>query len=244
MKIVEFIHDEDHPEVTNLDKWLKESSNHESEKIIVRESTILPNTDKVDLIILHGGSQHLWDKDKDPWLYKEIEYVQDALKNRIPVVGFCLGAQIIAEALGGVVYKAEEKEVGWFKVNLREEAKQHILLKGLEDGLTSFMWHSDHYSITEDCTSLGFTEAAENQIFISNNYPAVGFQFHPEYTKENIETYLVTYEEEHWSGGKYAVGKEYFKKQTVEIPETYDLFKKLVKNSILWLRSKTNKRLV
>ncbi|MFL0197864.1 type 1 glutamine amidotransferase [Clostridium sp. WILCCON 0269] len=234
MRIAEFIHDKDHPQCTNVDFWIQKNIDYELEKFIVSEIDDFSSVKGFDLIILHGGSQHLWNKEADPWLYNEIKYVKYALKNKIPIIGFCLGSQIIAETLGGKVFKAEEKEVGWFKVTLRKEVKNNLLIKNLEDGLISFMWHSDHYNIPNNCTSLGFTEAASNQIFTSNNSPAVGFQFHPEYTKENIKAYLETYEDEHWSGGKYALGKEYFINQMNEIPETYNLFEQLMKNSLEW----------
>ncbi|MDP4177206.1 MAG: type 1 glutamine amidotransferase [Bacillota bacterium] len=241
MKVIELIHDSDQPEYTNVDYWIKGNKNYESQKIIMNEQTKLPDYHNIDLVIVHGGSQHLWNKDKDPWLYKEISYVREVLKNNIPVIGFCLGSQIIAEALEGKVFLTEEKEAGWFDISIRSEAKHHQLFNNLQNGFTTFLWHSDHYTLPDDCSSLGFTEAAENQIIISNIVPAIGFQFHPEYTKENIQTYLEDYDESYWTGGKYALGKEYFIKQMETIPETYDLFEKLMTNSIAWILKRGEK---
>lgn len=235
MRIAEFIHDKDHPQCTNVDFWVQKNVGYESKKFIVSEIDDFPSIRDFDLLILHGGSQHLWNKEADIWLYNEINYVKHVLKNKIPVVGFCLGSQIIAEALDERVFKAKEKEIGWFKVTLRKEVKNNLLLKSLEDRLIFFMWHSDHYDIPKNCTSLGFTEVAKNQIFTSDIFPAVGFQFHPEYTKENIKSYLETYEDKYWSGGKYALGKEYLINQMNEIPETYSLFEQLMKNVVEWL---------
>jgi len=238
MRIVEFIHDNDHPKFTNLDYWLRENSSYQTKKIIINNYVEFPQVKDIDLIILHGGLQHLWNKDADPWLYREIEYVREALKNNKPVIGFCLGSQIIAEALKGKVYKANEKEVGWFKVIIPPEVREHLLLEGLEEGFTSFMWHSDHYELPGNCTSLGFTEAAKHQIFVSDCFPAIGFQFHPEYTIENIRTYLEIYDDEAWSDGRYALGKSNFIKEIELIPKTYDLFKQLIANSLKWLSIK------
>ena len=232
MRIVELLHDEDHPKVTNVDFWLKENRESSSIKISASDTENYPNVECVDLIIIHGGSQHLWDKDADPWLYREIEYIKEALKKDILVIGFCLGAQIIAEAIGGKVYKAKEKEVGWFNIEITMEGKKHKLLEGLEEGFKSFLWHTDHYDLPNNCTVLGYTEGAKNQIFVSHIYRAVGFQFHPEYTKENVRTYIDEYDESVWSGGKFAFGKENTLKETKVIEGNYDLFKGIFTNSI------------
>jgi GMP synthase-like glutamine amidotransferase len=234
VKVFEFIHDHDHPELTNVDFWLKEKG-FQSKKISINSEAKYPDFKDVNLIILHGGSQHLWNKETDPWLYKEIAYVREALEKSIPVIGFCLGSQIIAEALGGEVYLADEQEVGWFKIFLNLEGRGSKLLSSLEEYFISFLWHSDHYSLGEGCKTLAFTDAAENQLIISDRFPAIGFQFHPEYTKKNIETYLTTYDESCFTVGKYGYGKESLIKETNKIPETYGLFKVLMDNSLAWL---------
>ena len=114
MRVVGFIHDQDHPEVSNIDLWAQEYG-YQSKRIFVYENHGFPEFDSYDLIILHGGAQHLWDKEADPWLYQEVRYVREALRKNKPVIGLCLGSQIIADVLGGKVYRAEEKEVGWYK---------------------------------------------------------------------------------------------------------------------------------
>ena len=237
MKVFEFIHDQDHPVLTNVDFWLKVMG-FQSEKISINSEANYPDFKDLNLLILHGGSQHLWDKGTDPWLYKEIAYVREALEKNIPVIGFCLGSQIIAESLGGEVYLADEQEVGWFKISLNLEGRGNILLKSLEEDFISFLWHSDHYSLGEGCKTLGFTEAAENQIIISDSFPAIGFQFHPEYTKENIDTYLTTYDESCFTVGKYGNGKESLIQVTKTMPETYELFQVLMNNSIAWFKER------
>ncbi|MFL0195177.1 type 1 glutamine amidotransferase [Clostridium sp. WILCCON 0269] len=234
MKIIELIHDKDHPKATNVDFWLKENKNNSSQKFKAFNPEDYPELKGIDLIIIHGGSQHLWNKNDDAWLINEIEYVKEALKNNIPVIGFCLGAQIIAEALGGKVYKAKEKEVGWLNIKITMEGKKHKILEGLKQGFKTFLWHSDHYSLPQNCMVLGYTEAAPNQIFISNTYKAIGFQFHPEYTKENVKIYADEYEDDVWSGGRFASGKSNILKETEKIEGNYELFKKIFTNSIDW----------
>jgi len=233
LKIIELLHDNDQPKVTNVDLWLKKNKNSSFQKIKAF-SLDYPQFKDVDLIIIHGGSQHIWNKNEDVWLTDEIEYVREALKNNICVIGFCLGAQIIAEALGGKTYKSEEKEVGWLNIKFTTEGKKHRILKSLNDGFMTFLWHSDHYNLPQNCTVLGYTEAAKNQIFVSNMYKAIGFQFHPEYTKGNIKDYIDKYDDCVWSGGRFALGKDNILKETEKIGSTYELFEKIFINSVQW----------
>lgn len=235
MKIIELLHDMDQPKVTNVDLWLEENKNSYSRKIKAFYPQYYPELKSVDLIIVHGGSQHLWDKNSDKWLSSEIEYIRRALSSNICVIGFCLGAQVIAEALGGRTFRSKEKEVGWLDIKPTTAGKKHKILKGLESGFKTFLWHTDHYSLPEECTVLAYTEAAQNQIFVSNKYRAVGFQFHSEYTKENIENYLNEYKDNIWSGGRFALGKDNIFKETERIDNTYRLFKILFTNSVKWL---------
>ncbi len=230
MKILELIHDTDHPEFTNIDSWVNENAGFETKKMLMYSNFTEPGIESFDLLLIHGGAQHIWDKESDPWLKDEIRFVKEAIYNNKPVIGFCLGCQLIAEILGGKVYRAEEKEIGFYKVSPRETFERHTLLKGLETGFTSFMWHSDHFELPPECISLGFTIAAENQIIAAESFPVVGFQFHPEYTKAVISGYCQTYYEQEWKGGGYVAEKESFLEELESMPETYPLFKRLMEN--------------
>lgn len=234
MRIVEFFHDEDHPDVSNIDLWIQEYD-HQSHKVLVYKGQELPAPDTFDLILLHGGAQHLWNKEADPWLYEEVDYIRKVLMMGKPVIGFCLGSQIIADALGAKIYQDKEIEFGWTRVVARPESEGYVVLKGLEEGFVSFMWHRDHYELPENCVSLAYTSAAANQIFISNSVPAVGYQFHPEYTREIVKKYYATY-----SGTEYlklpdSLSADEFNKETDTVPDTYGLFKQLLNNAVSYL---------
>ena len=238
MRICEFIHDHDHPETpSNIDLWVQNNKEMTTEKIWVNGAERLPDPDQYDLLILHGGSQHLWNKDADPWLQGEIQYVREMLEAGKPVVGFCLGGQIIAEALGQRVYPAKVKEKGFYDILPVQGSKGHILMNGLEEGFISFEWHSDHYDLPEGCVSLAYTPAAENQYFYSTRVPAVGFQFHPEYTKDIILSSVRDFDQEYWSISGRVYGRKYFIERLEELQETYGLFSQLMKNTLKWLKS-------
>jgi len=242
LRIAEFIHDKDHPtEPSNVDLWLENKADYKSCKIRIFEELELPRYDSLDMIILHGGEQHLWNKDADPWLYKEIKYIQEALKKNIPVIGFCLGSQIIAEALGAEVHKAEVKEAGFYRILTRQRNLDQMLIKDIEYGFAAFEWHTDHHTLPENCTSLAYTIAAENQIFISDYFPAVGFQFHPEYTKSIIKKYILNYPDENWKINNESQDFEKFIEYLDSMPDSLGLFNILIENSLGWI-SKRLKR--
>jgi GMP synthase (glutamine-hydrolysing) len=237
MRMVEFIHEHDHPDTSNLDCWLTANSDWQTRKIRVYQTNDWPDASSFDLLVLHGGTQHLWDKNAAPWLYKEVEFVRETLQRGCPVLGFCLGSQLLVEALGGEVYQAEKGEIGWFEIQLRFETADHPLLAGLPTGFATFLWHSDHYSLPEDCDSLAFTVAAPHQIVAGRTWPAVGFQFHPEYSLQIIRDYFEFLDEAELGHEIDFPSKKVFLADLEKRAETYPLFERLMNNVIGWFRS-------
>lgn len=132
MRIIEFIHDEDHPVIpSNVDIWVDRNPHLHSQKMLVRNIDIYPRFDSYDLLILHGGEQHLWDKAADPWLSGEVDYVRRALESNKPVIGLCLGSQIIAEALETPVFKGHQSEIGFYNVSCRSGYLGHPILNNI-----------------------------------------------------------------------------------------------------------------
>ena len=241
MKIIEFIHDDAHPEESNIDLWVKKNS-FSTKKVYIYKNSDLPDYSSYDLLLLHGGAQHLWAKADYPWLKKEIAYVKKTLELKKPVIGFCLGSQILAEALGSNVFKADISEIGWYGITPRLQSKKNTLLYGLEDGFETFLWHSDHYHLPANCESLAFTKAAQHQIFVSTIYPAVAYQFHPEYTKEIISHYCETFYDSDWKGIVGDGDKDIFLQGLERRTDTLPLFEELMTNALDWFSVKFTTR--
>ena len=237
MKILEIIHDADLIVPTNIDLWVQKQDGVTTHRIMA-SSLEFPRPKSFDLLILHGGIQHLWNKNPDPWLVDEIRYVKSVLESGTPVIGFCLGCQIIAEVLGAEVYKANHKEMGFYKLNIRKKAVEHPLFTGIENSFSSFVWHQDHFKLTDQFRSLVYTKLAKSQMIVSDSLPVVGFQFHPEYTKEIIRDYASQLPNEKWMVFDKKVNTAAFLKALDKMPETFPLFEKLIENSLAYLRSK------
>lgn len=240
MQVLEFIHDQDHPLRTNVDRWVQQNGWPTPIKCKVYEKPQFPDLTEFDLLILHGGSQNLWKKHLDPWLYEELNYIKQALAANKKIIGFCLGSQLLAEALGGCVFEAVRKEVGWHHISLYEYVKGHVLLEGLSPGFVSFLWHSDHYEISEHCMSLAYTLAAPHQIIAGRGVPAVGFQFHPEYTKDNLREYYTTCYPEIKQLQRDIKSQEQLIADLEWLDDTMILFEKLMTNVMTWFQQVSN----
>lgn len=233
VRIAECIHDFDQPgSPSNIAFWMESRGLPPSIKI-------WPGKDKYpenlpDLVFLHGGVQHVWDKAADPWLKQEVLWVRRVLEQGVPVIGFCLGAQILAEALGGTVYRQDWKETGFYKIEPSPQGAAHPLLNGLEQGFSSFLWHEDHYTLPGDCVSLAYTAGAPNQIVVSRHFPAASFQFHPEYTRRWIQTYVQECRNENWTTEAGGLPADAFLAELALREDTFTLFEKLIENTLKW----------
>ena len=113
------------------------------------------------------------------------------IKKEIPLLGICLGAQLIAQAAGGRVYKAEEKELGWYQVELTEDGAWDSLFQGFPRSYTVFQWHGDTFEIPPHGTWLVTAEGCPNQGFKVGKR-AYGIQFHLEADSAMINGWLTS----------------------------------------------------
>lgn len=136
----------------------------------------------IDAIISMGGPMNVYEEDKYPFLRDETSFLREAIHAGKPVIGICLGAQMIAKALGAQVTKSPVKEVGWGKVTLSEEGQSDALFQGLPETLDVLQWHEDMFQIPEGGKLLAYSEGCPHQAFRYRN--ALGLQFHLEVTAE------------------------------------------------------------
>ncbi len=162
--------------------WAKEKGHEISEVLIDREK--LPLIDTFDFLVLMGGSMSVNDERRFEWLKYEKEYILEAIKAEKHVLGVCLGAQLVSNALGGRVFKNREKEIGWFPVYLTEAGRASAFFKGLPEEFVAFHWHGETFEIPPGCERLAYSDACDNQAF-SYGDRVLGLQFHIETTPES-----------------------------------------------------------
>jgi GMP synthase-like glutamine amidotransferase len=168
-----------------LERWVNQPGNKVTSTRLYEESK-LPFVDLFDVLIILGGPMSVHDEDRYRWLIAEKTLIKKALEKGKKVIGICLGAQLIAEAMGGRVSLNAEQEIGWFPIEWSKEALAHPCFEGLPNPMPAFHWHGEYFSIPEDATPLGKTEACINQGFIWKNQ-VLAFQFHLEMTAQGIE---------------------------------------------------------
>ncbi|HAG50530.1 MAG TPA: GMP synthase, partial [Deltaproteobacteria bacterium] len=108
---------------------------------IYRNERVPNNIQGYDGLIVLGGPMGVYEEDIFPFIKDEISLIKNALRNDIPILGICLGAQLLAKAAGADVYKGKKKEIGWYKVELTEAGKSDGLFIGLPDEFIVFQWH-------------------------------------------------------------------------------------------------------
>jgi len=141
----------------------------------------LPKLEGIDWLVVMGGPMSIHDEADYPWLKAEKMYVRQAIEAGKRVVGICLGAQLIADLLGGAVTRNAHKEIGWFPMELSPEAKRAGLGAVLPWSFDAFHWHGETFSIPPGAMPLGHSEACPNQGFLFDKR-VLGLQFHLEMT--------------------------------------------------------------
>jgi GMP synthase-like glutamine amidotransferase len=150
------------------------------------ESAALPALGDIDLLIALGGPMSVNDEDVLPWLRSEKQFVASAIAAGKPVLGICLGAQLIASALGARVYPGPQKEIGWFPVFAAEAGARAF---GLPAEFLAFHWHGETFDLPPGATPLCRSAACANQAF-SVGPRALALQFHLETTPASADAII------------------------------------------------------
>ncbi len=140
-------------------------------------------------LIVMGGPMNVDDVADYPFLLEEVRLIEKLIDEKKPVLGICLGAQLIAKALGSKVYKNSEKEVGWHPIQLTEAAKSDPVFSALPQELTVLHWHGDTFHLPNGAVHLARSPRCENQAFRwgENTY---ALQFHLEVTPAMVTSWV------------------------------------------------------
>jgi GMP synthase (glutamine-hydrolysing) len=144
----------------------------------------LPALDEFDLLVVMGGEMNVYQDRDYPWLKPEREFIAAAMQAGKRVIGICLGAQLIADALGSRVTQTPIWEIGWFPVQFTPEARKHF--PKLPESATVLHWHGDTYELPRGALRLAANDACPEQGFVVEG-KCLGLQFHLEMDAELVK---------------------------------------------------------
>jgi GMP synthase (glutamine-hydrolysing) len=140
-------------------------------------------------LIVLGGPMNVDQCDEYSFLESEVAWIQEAASKKLPVLGLCLGGQLLAKALGAKVAPNGVKEIGWYDVDLTPEARSDPLFADCGDKIRAFQWHGDTFALPGGAVRLAGSRLCAQQAFRCGD-SAYGLQFHLEMTAEMIEEWL------------------------------------------------------
>jgi GMP synthase (glutamine-hydrolysing) len=172
-----------------LDPLLKEAGFRIRYVNFGRDPHQRPSPDKYEALIVLGGPMNAHQIDTHPNLSTEVEVIREAVDAGMSVLGICLGAQLLAKALGGRVAQNEEREIGWCDVELTEAGRTDPVISSFASTQTVFQWHEDGISLPAGADNLARSPASHVQAFRYGDH-AYGFQFHLEVNASLVERWL------------------------------------------------------
>ncbi len=159
----------------------KESVQISSTKLYKDE--LFPNTNAFDYLVVMGGPMGVNDEKTFPWLREEKIFIEKTIRTGKVVLGICLGAQLVAQVLGGDVTTNKYKEIGWYSIHTTRENKSLRATGFLPDNFTAFHWHGDTFALPAGAVKIAYSEGCENQGFVYDD-KVIALQFHLEVTEE------------------------------------------------------------
>lgn len=154
-----------------------------------REPQQRPALDKYAALIVLGGPMNADDIDGYPNLRTEVQIIREALDSDMSVLGICLGAQLLAKAVGGSVARNDEPEIGWYDVELTPPGRDDPVLGPFASTQRIFQWHEDGIDLPDDAVHLASSPVSPVQAFRYGEH-AYGFQFHLEVDESLIDRWL------------------------------------------------------
>ncbi len=142
-----------------------------------------PPLDDFDLLVIMGGPMSIHDHRDHPWLPTEKNFLKTAIAARKPILGICLGAQLLADVLGGKVFQNAVKEIGCFPVRMLDRSAPFA---AFPERITVMHWHGDTFTIPPGARRVAESDACANQAFVFGDR-VVALQFHIELEKVGVE---------------------------------------------------------
>jgi len=187
-------------------------------------------TESPDLLVVLGGPIGAYQSDKYPFLTNELEVIRHRLDRRLPLLGICLGAQLIAAAAGARVFPSGVKEIGWGAISLTDMGNASCLRPLAGSCSPVLHWHGDTFDLPDGAQLLASTKLAKHQAF-SIGHAVLALQFHAEVDPKSIEAWLIGHAcELDWS----EIEPAELRAQTLQLPSSLPVSSELVIET--WLK--------
>ena len=142
----------------------------------------------LDAVMVFGGAMHPDQDAEHPWLTGEAGFLEEALAVGVPLLGVCLGAQLIVRAAGAVTGPASRPEVGWFEIALEEQGREDPVLGALPSRFDAFQWHYYTFELPPEAVQLASSAAARQAFRLGDR--VWGIQFHAEVDRAMLDHWL------------------------------------------------------
>jgi len=140
-------------------------------------------------LVVMGGPMSVHEVDQYPFLAAEMDWIQEAVERRVPLLGICLGSQLLAKAVGANVYPNQVKEIGWYPLEILPAAADDLLFADCDPTETVFQWHGDTFDLPRGAVLLAQTALCKHQAYRVGPC-AWGLQFHIEMTRDMVDGWL------------------------------------------------------
>jgi GMP synthase-like glutamine amidotransferase len=224
-----------------LATWIRQSGHVLTSTELWKEA-VFPQSDEYDGLFILGGPMNAYEVEKYAWLAAEQHFVARAIFDRKPILGVCLGAQLLAVVLGGTVTEDVEKEIGWFPVALTPTGRDSILFRDFPDQFMALHWHGDYFSIPPGAVRIARSEACDEQAFVYENH-VVGLQFHLESDKHSIAA-MIQHCGDDICCGHYIQDSHAIEDCANHLPASHRLLSKLLDNLCNCARTPRSARLI
>jgi GMP synthase-like glutamine amidotransferase len=165
------------PAQTFIADWARRQG-HTWAAALVPAQGAFPDPQELDCVIVQGGPMSVWEEARFPWLRDEKRYLDQLVQAGVPVLGICLGAQLLAEVLGARAYPGAQREIGWFPVETATAGLPTWMMQTLPPTIETFLWHGDTFDLPAGATRIARSAAFANQGFSWG--PVMALQFHLE----------------------------------------------------------------
>ena len=211
----------------SIETWLQ-NAGHEISHTRLYDADNFPEIEEIDLLVVMGGPMSVNDEQKYSWLVKEKDFIKSMIQADKPVLGICLGAQLIVKAMGGEVFKNTVKEIGWLPISATESQNYNVFQ--FPEEIDVFHWHGETFSLPNGAVQIAESKGCKNQAFqIGRN--VIGLQFHLETTRKSARE-LVDHCRDELVAGEYIQTAD----EILSVPqEQYDSINRLMGNILEYL---------